>query len=165
MRPPAFVPLSSVSTIPYLQRTELPGCYYRDSDYCFLDDLTEGDYIDLSLNPERFTGYAGPSAQRVWKAIYEENCFGMSELDSSSPNPALVGLPDSLSSALGADGAEGSKECLERRVYYKVVSGLHASISTHICHQDMNQTTGTWVRSALCCAHILCCLSDLYLGS
>ena len=57
-----------------------------------MDDETEGDYIDLSLNPERFTGYTGPSAHRVWKAIYEENCFGMTELNS--PNPALVGFSD-----------------------------------------------------------------------
>ena len=21
------------------QRVELPGCYYRDSDFCFLDDM------------------------------------------------------------------------------------------------------------------------------
>ena len=134
------------------QRTELPGCYYRDSDYCFLDDMTDGDYVDLSLNPERFTGYTGPSAHRVWKAIYEENCFGMSELgllSTSSPNPALVSLPDEMTGAMRADGTESSKECLERRVYYKVVSGLHASISTHICHEDMNQTTGTWVRLPL----------------
>ncbi|KAI0663524.1 endoplasmic oxidoreductin [Cubamyces menziesii] len=126
------------------QRTELPGCYYRDSDYCFLDDMTEGDYIDLTLNPERFTGYAGPSAHRVWKAIYEENCFGMSAWDvlpESSPNKALGILPDSLKST---DDAEDPKECLERKVYYKVVSGLHASISTHICHDTMNQTTGEW---------------------
>lgn len=24
-------------------------------------------------------------------------------------------------------------------------TGLHASISTHICHDDFNQTTGEWV--------------------
>ncbi|RDX55119.1 endoplasmic oxidoreductin [Lentinus brumalis] len=128
------------------QRTVLPGCYYRDSDYCFLDDLTEGDYVDLTLNPERFTGYAGDSARRVWKAIYEENCFGLSELNllsSNSRNPGLVSLPESMAGALTADG-EDAKECLERRVYYKIVSGLHASISTHICHDTMNQTTGAW---------------------
>ncbi|KAI1794119.1 endoplasmic oxidoreductin [Ganoderma leucocontextum] len=135
------------------QRTALPGCYYRDSDYCFLDDMTEGDYIDLSLNPERFTGYAGPSAHRVWKAIYEENCFGMSELgllSSDSPNPALVSLPDTMTGALRADGTESSKECLERRVYYKVVSGLHASISTHLCYEELNQTTGEWGPNLQC---------------
>lgn len=37
----------------------------------------QGDlsYVDLGLNPERYTGYAGFSARRVWGAIYEENCF------------------------------------------------------------------------------------------
>ena len=127
-----------------------------------MDDETEGDYIDLSLNPERFTGYTGPSAHRVWKAIYEENCFGMTEdtfLTSNSPNPAPVSLSDTMTGAVRADGKESAKECLERRVYYKVVSGLHASISTHICHEDMNQTTGTWVRQVtswllIGCAHI-----------
>ncbi|PCH43784.1 endoplasmic oxidoreductin [Wolfiporia cocos MD-104 SS10] len=136
--------LSKLEMPPDDQRTQLPGCYYRDSDYCFLDDMSEGDYIDLSLNPERFTGYIGPS---VWSSIYSENCFGLSEfnlLSGKSPNPAPVSLPDSMTEAMRADGAEGPKECLERRVYYKIISGLHASISTHICHEMMNQTTGEW---------------------
>lgn len=29
----------------------------------------------LKDNPERFTGYIGDSAARVWKLIYDENCF------------------------------------------------------------------------------------------
>ncbi|TCD64625.1 hypothetical protein EIP91_003859 [Steccherinum ochraceum] len=134
------------------QRHNLPGCYYRDSDFCFLDDMSEGDYIDLSANPERFTGYAGPSAHRVWASIYEENCFGLSEynlLSSNSPNPAPVSLPDSMSDLLRGDGGE-SKTCLEKRVYYKIISGLHASISTHVCHEDMNQTTGEWGPNLQC---------------
>lgn len=88
--------------------------------------MTEGDYIDLSANPERFTGYAGPSAHRVWASIYEENCFGMSEfnlMSSQSPNAAPVNLPDSMTGALRADGSESSKNCLEKRVYYKIISG------------------------------------------
>jgi ERO1-like protein beta len=32
-------------------------------------------YVDLLLNPERYTGYKGSSAWRVWNSIYEENCF------------------------------------------------------------------------------------------
>ena len=32
-------------------------------------------YVDLLLNPERFTGYAGASALRIWSSIYKENCF------------------------------------------------------------------------------------------
>lgn len=40
-------------------------------------DLASPDavYYDLVLNPERFTGYTGPSAVNVWKLIYDQNCF------------------------------------------------------------------------------------------
>lgn len=31
-------------------------------------------YVNLQLNPERYTGYTGPSARRIWDAIYSENC-------------------------------------------------------------------------------------------
>lgn len=31
-------------------------------------------YVNLQLNPERYTGYTGPSARRIWDAIYTENC-------------------------------------------------------------------------------------------
>lgn len=104
----------------------------------------EGDYYDLSLIPERYTGYSGADAQRVWKTIYEENCFGLSEanLVSSKPGPAAV-VPDTLAS-------DGADQCLEKRVYYKIVSGLHASISTHICMEHLNQTTGEWVCLPTC---------------
>ena len=34
----------------------------------------EMTYVDLKLNPERYTGYTGPSARRIWEAIYQENC-------------------------------------------------------------------------------------------
>ncbi|KAJ7647077.1 hypothetical protein FB45DRAFT_892272 [Roridomyces roridus] len=123
---------------------ELPGCYYRDSDFCFLDDNTEGDYYDLTLIPERYTGFSGPDAARLWRSIYEENCFGVSEVSLlTGPNPGLVSLPDTMSEAFRLDSDEGG-QCLEKRVYYKVISGLHASISTHICHEYLNQTTGEW---------------------
>ncbi|TYZ66671.1 hypothetical protein PybrP1_000578 [[Pythium] brassicae (nom. inval.)] len=67
-------------------------------------------YINLLENPERYTGYSGYQAERVWHAIYQENCF----------TPAL--------------GHEQSLEgmCLEERVYYRLISGLQASINTHI---------------------------------
>lgn len=31
-------------------------------------------YVNLQLNPERYTGYTGPPARRIWDAIYTENC-------------------------------------------------------------------------------------------
>ena len=60
-------------------------------------------YVNLLQNPERYTGYSGESAARVWRAIQQENCFG------------------------GEDDT-----CLEKRVFYRLMSGLQSSISTHI---------------------------------
>lgn len=65
-------------------------------------------YINLLENPERYTGYSGVQAERIWKAIYEENCFTPPE------ESALDGM------------------CLEERVYYRLISGLQSSINTHI---------------------------------
>nr|GAT43005.1 endoplasmic oxidoreductin-1 [Mycena chlorophos] len=133
------------------ERHELPGCYYRDSDFCFLDDNTDGDYYDLTLIPERYTGYAGPDTARIWRSIYEENCFGLSEVNViSGPTPG-ISVPDELPDAFkNEDNNEDDGQCLEKRVYYKVISGLHASISTHICQEYLNQTTGEWYPNLQC---------------
>lgn len=112
--------------------------------------ITEGEFVDLIENPEKFTGYAGTSAHRVWSTIYNENCFGISELSLlSSQNTERVSLPDTMMGVLREEGAipAPSEECLEKRVYYKIISGLHASISTHLCHEFFNQSTGEWVSS------------------
>ena len=36
------------------------------------DELT---YVNLVLNPERYTGYGGQSARRIWQAMYDQSCF------------------------------------------------------------------------------------------
>ena len=77
---------------------------------------SEGEYYDLSTIPERYTGYAGQDARRIWRAIYEENCFGISEFDTLGAFNTQGGLPK------GSVGASES-ECLEQRVYYKIISG------------------------------------------
>ena len=61
------------------------------------------EYVNLQLNPERWTGYNG---SHVWRAIYEENC---------------------LKSALSVD-----EMCYEERVLYRLLSGMHSSINIHI---------------------------------
>jgi len=54
----------------------------------------------------------------VWNAIYNENCF--------------TGPVDSM--------------CLEERVFYKLISGMHASINTHISRNyQLNKETGEWI--------------------
>ena len=32
-------------------------------------------YVNLLENPERYTGYAGDAAHKIWNSIYKENCF------------------------------------------------------------------------------------------
>lgn len=99
------------------------------------------------LNPERFTGYAGESAHKVWRAIYEENCFGLTEkvgiecdADGSLDGGAGKGVTE-LKGGLGGQTswtdprkqqgfgtdmrrtAAQDEECLEKRIYYRIISG------------------------------------------
>ncbi|KAF2146943.1 uncharacterized protein K452DRAFT_283142 [Aplosporella prunicola CBS 121167] len=48
------------------------------------------------------------------------------------------------------DQLEFEDDCVEKRVFYRVVSGMHASITTHLCYEHMNQTTGTWGPNLAC---------------
>jgi len=100
-----------------------------ERDYCVPDDesaTAKGDYVSLVDNPERFTGYSGVGAQQVWEAIYRENCFN------------------------SLDPVEFDDTCLEKRVFHRVISGMHASISTHLCYDYLNQTTGEWGPNLAC---------------
>lgn len=87
-------------------------------NFCIIDENDEdAEYVDLLLNPERFTGYKGPSAQRIWHSIYLENCFRPKK--SFNYNPYI-------------QSAKLSELCLEERVFYRAISGLHASINIHL---------------------------------
>lgn len=92
-------------------------------DFCELDsgDCQDCVHVDLSLNPERFTGYSGESSRRIWRSIYEENCFSPVGTTSSKP---------SFSAAFGAETMKTL--CLEKRAFYRAVSGLHTSITVHL---------------------------------
>jgi hypothetical protein len=92
--------------------------------------VAEGDYVDLSDVPEHYTGYSGEKAHRVWRSIYEENCFGLSEYDVVSGR-STAGLPDTMNEHLG----EGDEYCLEKRVYYKIISGM---LTNHPTNGEMN---------------------------
>ncbi|KAH0608189.1 uncharacterized protein H6S33_002241 [Morchella sextelata] len=138
-----------------------------ERDYCVPEDETEGsrgDYVSLIENPERFTGYAGAGAQNVWKAIYRENCFDRHpELEEpkgsagfSKRNPAAMEFAGVMQEkgkhefGVGKDGKQSlveldaDDECLEKRVFHRVISGMHASISMHLCWDYLNQSTGEW---------------------
>lgn len=175
--------------------------------------------MDLIANPERFTGYAGPSAAKVWDAIYNENCFNVAQrmqlasdceqcsLDRESEaeelnellqnaastgfslaqSPAVIPLVPSDSAhayehhhpgeksksstnadfskatdpvnPLVAGSASDDEICLEKRVFYRMISGLHASISIHICDEYLNQSTGVWVSLSIIAVFVSLCHS------
>ncbi|ELW68117.1 ERO1-like protein beta, partial [Tupaia chinensis] len=111
---------------------------YDDSQdhFCELDDERSpaAQYVDLLLKrarlltPERYTGYKGTSAWRVWNSIYEENCF----------KPRSVYRP---LNPLAPSRGEDDGLCLEKRVFYKLMSGLHASINLHLCANYLLEET------------------------
>ncbi|KAF9106869.1 hypothetical protein BGX27_008957 [Mortierella sp. AM989] len=180
-------PLSGMNFQPF------KSCQLKDQDFCQVDDeaISEGVYVDLVENPERFTGYSGPSAAKVWDAIYNENCFNIAQqmqlasdceqcsldrqadeelLAGALKNAAMTGISlarnpiadvemDRLATRKDSTAAPVSYEpvnpltagvnqdedvCLEKRVFYRMISGLHASISIHICDEHFNQTSGVW---------------------
>ncbi|TQV96487.1 hypothetical protein V2A60_003116 [Cordyceps javanica] len=144
-----------------------------ERDYCVPEDesaFSKGDYVSLTKNPERFTGYSGVGAHMVWDAIYRENCFQRSSFPRSADvgisqwprGPAAMDFKQVMEAAgrqaqldrerlrepetpfVASTGLESDDECLEKRVFYRVVSGMHASISTHLCWDYLNKTTGLW---------------------
>jgi hypothetical protein len=81
----------------------LPDTFWLD----MCAHIKEGEgmkMVDLTLNPERNTGYNGT---HIWNAIYEENCIDM-------------------------DGSVDQPMCYEERFLYRLLSGLHASTTLSI---------------------------------
>ncbi|ORX82806.1 endoplasmic oxidoreductin [Anaeromyces robustus] len=101
--------------------SSLNACDYSSKDFCIFDEESEGlRYVDLPTNPERFTGYQGEPANRVWASIYKENCFGVPSHNKEA------------------------ESCSEKRVFFKLISGLHTSISTHVCYDWLDVKSGVW---------------------
>ncbi|KAJ5818192.1 Endoplasmic reticulum oxidoreductin-1 [Penicillium riverlandense] len=131
-----------------------------ERDYCVPEDegsAGKGDYVSLVDNPERFTGYSGEGAHQVWDAIYRENCFMKAdELQQQSLFvPGVGGAVSDFRNVLQKesqrlDGLPLDNECREKRVFHRLISGMHASISTHLCWDYLNQTTGEWHPNMQC---------------
>ena len=129
-----------------------------ERDYCIPEDesaTAKGDYVSLVDNPERFTGYAGPF---VWDAIYQENCFSKDvPIPQTNVRPDSFGIfqaANDLRNVIQANSPHTElsidDECLEKRVFHRIVSGMHTSVTTHICADYLNQTTGTWGPNLAC---------------
>eukprot|EP00835_Amoeboradix_gromovi_P003541 NODE_238_length_13323_cov_0.463854.p5 type:complete len:292 gc:universal NODE_238_length_13323_cov_0.463854:4035-3160(-) len=97
-----------------------------NNPFCSIEE--DPDYmIDLIESPERYTGYAGESARQVWSAIYKENCFEIPSKFTKSPY-----------------------YCKETVLFYEIVSGLHTSISMHICGEYFDEKSETFKANATC---------------
>ncbi|VDM56394.1 unnamed protein product [Angiostrongylus costaricensis] len=110
----------------------------QENKFCEMEDEDSENmhYVDLSKNPERYTGYKGESAIRVWKCIYQENCFkpDMKFDKNFLMNPNNFGL------------------CLEKRVFYRLISGFHSAITVSIAAYSYKPApggfgTGSWFRN------------------
>ncbi|XP_064600768.1 ERO1-like protein beta [Liolophura sinensis] len=109
--------------------------------FCEIDDESSNElqYVDLLLNPERYTGYKGASLIAYGIVSYNENCFKPDHQDFSQgylPHPVPRGSSD-----------EGM--CLEKRAFYRLISGLHTSINIHLCAKYLlpdktGYGTSTW---------------------
>ncbi|KAI4146938.1 MAG: hypothetical protein LQ340_005749 [Diploschistes diacapsis] len=136
---------------------------FDERDYCIPEDQSataKGDYVSLLDNPEKFTGYAGEGPHMVWDAIYRENCFSKPtaqetpDTKTSIAGPKMFKAADDLRSVMQAhsNGKEllPDDTCLEKRVFYRVISGMHASISAHLCYDYLDQKTGKWGPNQAC---------------
>ncbi|KAM0329379.1 hypothetical protein ACHAQA_004686 [Verticillium albo-atrum] len=86
-------------------------------------------------------GRVGPAAEDL-KQIMEAagRQQALEQMRETHPNAPFV----------AHTGFEAQDECLEKRVFYRVISGMHASISTHLCWDFLNQTTGQWQPNTAC---------------
>jgi hypothetical protein len=55
-----------------------------------------------------------------------------------------------MASLASPPDAGASEQCLEKRVFYRIVSGLHASISVHICAEYLQADGVTWAPNLQC---------------
>lgn len=94
----------------------------QQDNFCILDDHeNSSEYVDLLLNPEKYTGYRGESAHRIWHSIYMENCFDH-QISTNALLSHINKVPKHLKSL-----------CMEQRAFYRLLSGLHTSINIHLC--------------------------------
>jgi len=111
--------------------------------FCEVDgargDCKDCVHVDLTKNPERYTGYSGEAAHKVWRTIYQENCFRPNSVKAKAEDVFLAGTRRSSGDGKKITGGtffvpqERLHElCLEKRAFYRAISGLHASITVHL---------------------------------
>lgn len=97
------------------------------SSTCWTEELTDeqGTYVDLVDNPEQYTGYsASAGASRLWEEWHSYNNLLL-------PPGCAKGGPDEVP--------------VELRLFSRLTSGVHASVSSHIAaNYLLDRHSGTW---------------------
>lgn len=105
-------------TVPERLRPAALGSMEIDTsnNYCLLEDEHDDENVLVLLvaNPERFTGYGGEQSAQIWNYIYKENCFS------------------------------GAEACVETKAFYRLISGMHASIAVHLSNEYLDTKTGKY---------------------
>lgn len=94
--------------------------------------ISTAQVVDLLKNPEGYTGYTGPSAEKVWSAVHSQNCF-----QQPSDTQQQKSTEDGNADEINDDENKNDMYCFlpsEQRLYNRFISGLHSSISLHIAH-------------------------------
>ena len=116
---------------------------WRDHDenlkgFCEVDDTNDPEciHVDLTINPERYTGYSGEASRKVWRAIYQENCFRPPNSTNcgriTNKNRKIKSKCKLSEEIFGVRQERLGELCLEKRAFYRAISGLHTSITIHI---------------------------------
>lgn len=107
-------------SLPFRLKTLPPHGWKTHDDHVWTVQESDSSmmYVDLRKNPEQYTGYAGPHARSIWGAIYDENCFAFSEKCRT--------------------GVCAQDSCKEERMLYRLISGVHTSITMHIAKRYLN---------------------------
>lgn len=101
----------------------------RDQSVWTVQDRdADAQYVDLRKNPEQYTGYSGAHANSIWRAIYDENCFEFA--------------------ASCRSGVCDNHACKEERVLYRLISGVHTSITAHLAKRYLFDS-GVWGENVL----------------
>uniref|UniRef100_UPI003AAA8138 ERO1-like protein alpha isoform X12 n=1 Tax=Centroberyx gerrardi TaxID=166262 RepID=UPI003AAA8138 len=127
----------------YKVNLEKPCPFWADSGRCGLR------LCAVKPCSPRYTGYKGPEAWQIWNSIYEENCF----------KPYTVKRPLNPTGFHSSTGSEARTfyswlegQCVEKRAFYRLVSGLHASINIHLSARyllDDNWFQSKWGHNVL----------------
>ena len=110
------------------------ACSSWTADLCSAADGDQGQYVDLVDNPEQYTGYSSDAgASRVWEEWHAHNSF-------------LPADDGSCASAAGAAApADLSRMPVEMRLFHRLTSGIHASVSSHIAaNYLLDRKSNTW---------------------